>query len=208
MLGNDIIDISQTKRSSNWKRKGFLQKAFSPEEQGKITSSADPFATLWRMWSMKESAYKLYLQQGHARFFNPASISCDIISAKKGVVCIRDWDIKTQTEINSDYIFTIAALGDWDRVENSIFHLSSRDAHFQSATTHQKIRHHIAAKNRLEIDQLHIRKTSTHIPQLFYQGQKLALAISLTHHGHYGAFSVLNSGKITLTSLSVPSFCQ
>lgn len=191
MIGNDIIDIHETKLTSNWRRKGFLQKVFTPEEQEKISESADPFMTVWRMWSMKESAYKLYLQQDKARFFNPVKIVCEIISSAKGKVCIDELTMHTHTEIHSTYIFTTAFLRDSDCVENSIFHLPNKESHAQSEGTHQKIRHHIAAKNRFNIDQLHIRKTSQNIPELFYQEQKLPISFSLSHHGNYGAFSIL-----------------
>jgi len=68
MVGNDIIDLGETRRSTNWERPGFVQKIFTPKEQGFINASADPFSIVWRLWSMKESAYKVFLQTGVDRF--------------------------------------------------------------------------------------------------------------------------------------------
>ena len=61
MLGNDIIDINETRRTTNWERPRFIEKIFTFKEQRMITKSADPFTTVWHLWSMKESAYKVFI---------------------------------------------------------------------------------------------------------------------------------------------------
>ena len=33
MIGNDIVDLDLARKESNWKRKGFLDKIFSLQEQ-------------------------------------------------------------------------------------------------------------------------------------------------------------------------------
>lgn len=60
MIGNDVIDILQTRRESNWRRRGFIAKLFNDEEQLLIEKSTDPESMLWILWSMKEAAYKVY----------------------------------------------------------------------------------------------------------------------------------------------------
>jgi phosphopantetheinyl transferase (holo-ACP synthase) len=197
MPGNDIIDISQTRLSTNWRRKGFLQKVFRLKEQELVKRSADPFITVWRMWSMKESAYKLYLQQGHERFFNPSLIHCKFLSESLGEVHIRGMKMKTYTEMSSEFIFTTASFEQEEGVESSIFSLTDDEA--QSETTHQKSLQFIAVKHRLSLEHLQLKKTSQNIPQIFYLEQKLPIAVSLTHHGNYGACSILV--KQTLTEL-------
>ena len=46
MIGNDIIDLAETRLRSNWKRPGFLEKVFSVEEQKIIHASIDQFQTV------------------------------------------------------------------------------------------------------------------------------------------------------------------
>ena len=53
MVGNDIIDLNEARRSSNWERPGFVQKIFTAKEQSIIRDSIDPFTTVWHLWSMK-----------------------------------------------------------------------------------------------------------------------------------------------------------
>ena len=80
MIGNDLVDLKLANIQSNWQRKGFLDKLFTPKEQVYILNADNPFETVWLLWSMKESAYKLYLQQGATRFFNPLKVNCEIFS--------------------------------------------------------------------------------------------------------------------------------
>jgi len=60
MLGNDIVDLDLAKTQSNWRRKNYLDKIFTTEEQLLISSAKRPDEMVWLLWSMKESAYKIY----------------------------------------------------------------------------------------------------------------------------------------------------
>mgnify|MGYP003652628921 CR=1 FL=1 len=68
MIGNDVVDLNLAKTESNWQRKGFLEKQFTQFEINEILSSANPFVKVWLFWSMKEAAYKCYVQEEQKRF--------------------------------------------------------------------------------------------------------------------------------------------
>lgn len=192
MVGNDIIDLEWTRQQTNWRRKGFAQKVFTQEEQNLIHSTEDPFMTVWRMWSMKESAYKLFIQTGQDRFFNPLRLKCEISSLEEGMVNIEDLQIYTRSILNSKYIFTNANLiGNKATIVDSLFQLPKKDYQFQSQYTHQRLLESIAKNQNLEIDLLRNRKTDQGVPEVFYDGQRLDVSVSLTHNGHYGAYSMI-----------------
>ena len=86
MIGNDVVDLNLAKTESNWQRKGFLEKQFTEFEINEILSSANPFLKVWLFWSMKEAAYKCYVQEHQKRFFAPKKFSCKMISDREGVV--------------------------------------------------------------------------------------------------------------------------
>ena len=109
MLGNDIIDIKEARRTSNWQRKGFLDKAFTSNEQKVIKESLNPFYLVWRFWSMKESAYKVSIQFGLGRSFNPSSIQCTIISSEVGLISIGDLCLYSETKVSKDYILSLVS---------------------------------------------------------------------------------------------------
>ena len=78
MVGNDIIDIQEAQKKSNWQRPRFLEKLFTIKEQQLIQNSEHSFLMVWRLWSMKEAAYKLYTQLHPSRFYKPKSFECEM----------------------------------------------------------------------------------------------------------------------------------
>lgn len=74
MIGNDIVDLNLSRVQSNWKRKGFLEKQYTPLEQKQIFSSKHPELCLWRFWTMKEAVYKVIVQDHKQRFFDPKKL--------------------------------------------------------------------------------------------------------------------------------------
>ena len=105
MIGNDVIDLSLAKIESNWQRKGFLKKLFSNDEQQLILGASNSFEMVWRLWSMKEAAYKIYTQQHIVRFFAPKKFECKLRSAKEGVVCFKEQKFYTSSLINQQLHF-------------------------------------------------------------------------------------------------------
>lgn len=112
MIGNDVIDLKLAREESNWKRKGFLDKLFTKDEQNLIFLAEIPEIMVWNLWSRKEAVYKIYHRQTKIRAFIPKELECsevDILLIKKhGIVTINCCDYYTETELNSDYIHTSA----------------------------------------------------------------------------------------------------
>lgn len=192
MIGNDIIDIFETRRVSNWKRAGFIEKLFSTEEQSEIKLSIDPFTTVWKLWSMKESAYKVFIQAGGKRFFNPSIIECKIDNSNIGQVKISGILLKTNTLIHPNYIFSSAVLDNTD-VDTSIFRLSETNSKHLSNFIHQQLLNNFANMYSLKRGNLQLLKTEAGVPVLYYNNQPLNYSISITHQGQYGAYSILNN---------------
>ena len=49
MVGNDIVDLNEASRASNWQRPRFLDKLFSEQEQAYINSAEKAFKMVWRL---------------------------------------------------------------------------------------------------------------------------------------------------------------
>ena len=192
MIGNDIIDLSEARLRSNWQRRGFLEKVFSLEEQVMIHSASDPFQTVWRFWSMKESGYKFYLQKtpNAVRGFYPAKINCKFDSKDTGRVTIQGIQLNTKTIYHQNYLFSTAFLKSNEKTETEIFYLEEQTSEFQSRFTKEKLLNFISKKNKLDKSALTIKKNKTGAPQIFYKAKLLPLSCSTTHHGNYGGFSV------------------
>ncbi|RLJ76998.1 4'-phosphopantetheinyl transferase family protein [Pedobacter alluvionis] len=112
MLGNDIVDLDLAKIQSNWRRKNYLNKIFTAEEQLLITSAEKPDEVVWLLWSMKESAYKIHNRKTGIRNFAPKSLNCTVYASAseiKGKVSIDNDTYFTKSDIQLQYIHTIAA---------------------------------------------------------------------------------------------------
>lgn len=113
MIGNDVVDIIQSRHESNWQRKGFLDKIFTASEQFLIAQSAEPEMMVWLLWSMKEAAYKIYNRHSKIREYIPKKLVCSISSKKDNyifgqVICDKN-NYPTQTYIAvNNFIHTIA----------------------------------------------------------------------------------------------------
>lgn len=189
MVGNDIIDLELTRQKSNWRRKGFAEKVFTSKEQEAIFESKIPFVTAWRLWSMKESAYKLFIQTGGERFFIPLHLKSEIISSVNGIVDCHELRMYTRTNLNSKFIFTSVSTSSSNIGEDKIFILPKADYHFQSNFIHRQMLICISRNYNLNISKLQLRKTNQGVPEVTYEKQKIDISFSMTHHGYYGAIS-------------------
>ena len=108
MIGNDIVDLALARKESNWKRKGFLDKIFTKEEQLWISDAENPEVMVWNLWSRKEAAYKIYNRQTGIRGFFPLQLECFYESSISGTVFIDGNTYLTQTIVSDEFIHSIA----------------------------------------------------------------------------------------------------
>lgn len=116
MIGNDIVDRWACQRESNWKRKGWLDKLFSPSEQALIKDYSRPEIMVWLLWSMKEAAYKIYNRNTGDTCFTPARLECDSLAIAEdtasGMVFFKSHDYYIRSIIVPDFIHSTASMKD------------------------------------------------------------------------------------------------
>ena len=184
MIGNDIIDLSAAKLESNWQRRGFLEKQFTKNEQRQILSALNSFVCVWRIWSMKESAYKIYTQQNELRFFAPKKFKCSIISEKYGLVNFEEQVFYTSSIVTRKYIFTLAS------VEKKIKAYSNL---VMPRLIDKMIKKQLENITTFSSDEIEQKKTKNNVPVYYYKDILLTKSCSISHHGNYGVFSLLYS---------------
>jgi len=112
MIGNDVVDILQSRIESNWQRRGLLQKLFTDDEQLLIKNAKDPEIMLWLLWSMKEAAYKIYNRQTKIRAYIPKKLTCTLLVNNKdsimGHVTCYEYSYITKTTLMDNVIHTVA----------------------------------------------------------------------------------------------------
>jgi phosphopantetheinyl transferase (holo-ACP synthase) len=114
MIGNDIVDLALALKESNWKRKGYLDKIFTINEQLLIIKSDNPENMVWNLWSRKEAAYKIFNRNTGVRIYNPIQFECFDTDKSIGKVINNGVLYYTKTEINVDYIHTVSVLNRTD----------------------------------------------------------------------------------------------
>lgn len=146
--------------------------------------------------SMKESAYKVFIQAGGNRFFNPSTIECSLDSLCNGYVIIDQATYCTTTSINKDYIFSMATLN--NTVANtSIFQLPDKNAKIKSDFIYQQVINDFATMDGLNVEDLKIRKRESGVPIIIHHNKPLNIALFISHHGDYGAYSTLKLNQRT-----------
>jgi phosphopantetheinyl transferase (holo-ACP synthase) len=85
-----------------------MQKLFTKEEQEIIAQSNNPEEMTWRLWSMKEAAYKIYNRETGIRAFMPLSLRCNVEDVIHGKVSCNGNTYFTKTSITENSIHTVA----------------------------------------------------------------------------------------------------
>lgn len=109
MIGNDVIDLDLAKKESNWKRKDYLNKLFTPFEQNLIQKAANQDEMVWMLWSIKESVYKAYQRMNYNEGFYPTKIKIlEINNQNESVIVLFGALFYAKTIIDAPFIKTIA----------------------------------------------------------------------------------------------------
>ena len=190
MIGNDIVDLNIASIESNWNRLGFLDKVFSKEEQLFILNAENHSEMVWLLWSMKESAYKIYIQEFGNRFFNPKKLNCHLISKHEGLVYIDANCYLTKSEITNNFVNTIATSNNIKKIINHNFKLENPSHNFQSFFIKEKLLKVFSELKEVCIDNLEIKKSKNGNPILFHNNLEQNYSFSITHHGFYGAYAI------------------
>ena len=188
MIGNDVVDLKAAAVQSNWRRKGFLEKIFSAEEQELISSAPEPHQMVWLLWSMKEAAYKAHQREFLLpRKLNWRDYNCRITetseTAASGVVEIKKNSYFTASEINQDFVYTSAAKDHISAVKNDIFETSSEEMK-------RELLGLISEELKLPKKAFRIQKNTQGVPTITYLGGIITNLISFSGHGRFAAYSL------------------
>lgn len=183
MIGNDIVDIQLARQQSNWRRPRYLDKIFTSQEQEYIRQSAIPEQMVWRLWSMKEAAYKLYIQVYPGRFYNPRAFKCSLNLSE---VNYRTFKCYVQTKITSNYIISEARISP-TKMSSEVIKFNGVSTPKQSKFLKSKLLSDVAEALHCQINQLEFVKQPYGIPTIQYNQKDIN--VSLSHHGYYGAMA-------------------
>lgn len=108
MIGNDVVDLSLAATESNWRRRGYLDKLFSPAEQRLITAACDRDVMVWMLWSAKEAAYKMIHRATRQRTYAPLRYRVQLSGEERGIVQYETQSFYFRTSVKDDCLHTVA----------------------------------------------------------------------------------------------------
>ncbi len=186
MIGNDIVDIAEAKQKSNWQRPRFLEKLFTSHEQRLIQNSDNSFLMVWRLWSMKEAAYKLYTQLQPSRFYNPKQFECEI-NDSEGKVSYKDFSCYIKTKMTSQYIISEARLNH-SKMTSKVIEFKENGQENQSEKIKDALLSELSNLYRVSKTGLKFEKSEFGIPTVIFNSDNIE--VSLSHHGCFGTYVV------------------
>lgn len=185
MVGNDIIDLKVAAAESNWRRKGFLQKLFSKEEQDIIFNFPKPEVCVWILWAMKESAYKAHQRKLNLpRKFNPKDFHCKTDFSNNysfsGEVEIANHIYYTVASVEKEFIYCYACSENNLIIYQKIFH--------RSGNIKPELLSHYCTLYKHPQERISLQKNNNMIPYISYENEEIFSSLSLTHHGEFSAY--------------------
>ena len=164
MVGNDIVDLREANRTSNWQRPRYLEKLFTFREQQLIHNATNSFSMVWRLWSMKESAYKLYTQ-----------------------LKFKDFECNVKTQITSRYIISEARFID-SEMTSKIIELKGKRPKSHSNILKEALLIQLSKLHQLSKENFKFQKSELNIPVVICNSVKIQVSIS--HHGCFGTYAI------------------
>lgn len=181
IIGNDLIDLEIALDKPRRNNDRFLSKVFSDNEIKQIRLHSQPELAIWKIWSMKEAAYKAHQRLFHipARL-DPFTYECDLdnlsVSKNQNIYIIKS----VQDE---DQIYSWIEFKNLDHIKlpYSTSYKSEFLKEFSIRTGH-------------DLQNIELRKNKLGIPELFLMNTGTSLPISITHHGRFAAicFPLIN----------------
>lgn len=177
MAGNDLVDLQQAARDSDWQRKGYLQKIFLPAEEQLIVTADDPQSMLWLLWTMKEASYKVMNRISGIRSYAPRSYVCSGLVSKgpetTASVTFNGYHLFIKTERSKEMIHSAAALSEKELEQLSVHYLDNSPGY-------------MSAFNE-SCPEYILSKTPAGLPVIMHLPSSQLLEASVSHHGRYAA---------------------
>jgi len=172
MLGNDVVDFQLAKLQTRWKTEAFQQKVLHPIELDRFSSNPLCFTDFWKIWSIKETAYKAHQRRfNHSPRFNPFQFLVELLSENRSKVYIENEEYNVISYVGNHFIYSTTEGKETCSIQN--FNIEAENTLFSKNLN----RKHLAEN---------LMKNENGIPFLVEANR--CVPVSITHHGSYFAY--------------------
>lgn len=201
------MDLCHPQAIARYEDQRFINRVLTPAEQEKLRYSSFPNQCLWSFWAAKESAYKAI-----SRFFPLVSsspkqykVAIDDIGSPSffhGMVATPEAAVQIRGTIDPDYVHCLGVTGkdvDDQTIETGIVPIPASNIgdiilpDQESLLVRKLAKDRIAEYLKTDVSQVQIRRKTVADqlgpPEVFVQGEKIPINISLSHDGRFVAFA-------------------
>jgi hypothetical protein len=200
MVGNDVVDLCDPDVDPNTLHPRFDGRVFCRDELESLKASPNQVCQRWRLWAAKEAAYKLVRKFWPRAVFSPSRFVVALAADAGG-----DRDMATGSVCHSGDRCRVSVV----RSRGAVHAIATPDVPGRSQIAHGLRRlepHELDPRDpeapgrtarQLCCDSLRLRlgaaglvvRNRGRIPELWLRGARLALDLSLSHHGSLVAFA-------------------
>ena len=187
MLGNDVIDLGDPETLACALHPRFDARVFTPGEREALARAAQPERLRWRLWALKEAAYKCLKKLAPRTVFSPQRFSVQLAGGRTDGVEHAGRRLRTALWEEGDAIVAIATDGaDPERgVLRSLRALPVAALPAQASAGVRALARAAAAAHRGCAPPELAFAQAGRAPRLERAGAPLALDLSLAHHGRF-----------------------
>jgi phosphopantetheinyl transferase (holo-ACP synthase) len=189
MIGIDVVDLTSFSVYEDARFFRVLQKTCTQIENQFILGSKFPQLEYWRLWTMKESTYKIISKSKQIDQFSPKKLETEVLNDSEGWVHSPWGSFYLISFKNSNYCLSISS-SNKDCIFDFKIEICDQMSN-PSLFTRNSLLTRVREKFSLEDDQISFEiRYQGSIPQL-YQGIKREKAdLSISHHGKYTAWAL------------------
>ncbi|MCK4534438.1 MAG: 4'-phosphopantetheinyl transferase superfamily protein, partial [Syntrophobacterales bacterium] len=203
MVGNDIVDLTDSRTKEKSRDMRFMNRVFTPDEQRNILKSSNPDIVLWSLWAAKETGYKAISKLHPAVSSAPRHYEVKLFSAngslpETGIVHTPCGPVSVCFFISSDHIHCIGTTPgkDTDSIMWDVRKIYQRQfsPDYESNLVRNMAGEKIARYLKEDSKAIEIIRPKGHRglgPPVIYAGKKRStIDISMSHDGLFVAYAL------------------
>ena len=126
-----------------------------------------------------------------SRRFNPSKIECHRCINHQTIVTMGARKYYSNTLQKEGYIYSYASEKEQNNSSHTIIKKVYQDPSIASYYCYNLISNRVAKNIGVASSEIAVRKSKVGIPEIYHKNIKLNIHLSLTHHGHYAAYSIV-----------------
>ncbi len=193
LVGNDVVDLRDPQSSPEALHARFDERAFTAEEREALSASVSRHALRWAFWAAKESAYKVAKKLDPTVRFFPRDFAVRRMTEGRAVVIHRAGLFDVRLDSTDDWVCAVATIqaasppATHAPVRSGVARLEGSSAD-PSRTVRELVCAALGPWMNLPPERVRIAADGG-VPVALWRGRRLAVDLSLAHHGRFVAWA-------------------